>query len=553
MGKKKISRKQALKQMGGLAAGVPFLSSLHSLKKEEATIQKPNSPYSPKHEQPHIILIMTDQQRADALGCAGNPSVITPHIDQLAKEGTLFTQTYSPTPSCTPARSCFLTGMEPWKNGMLGYGRVGRKYKYEMPQMIRNGGYYTFCIGKNHWFPQKTLKGFNGALVDESGRIEQDGFISDYRDWFKLEAPNENPDKTGIGWNSRLAKAFALDEKLHPTHWIGSTATDFIDRYNVDAPLFLKVSFERPHSPYDPPQSVLDRYKDKEVSGPAIGDWEGKIYNYPHTDKKIPTTGSEDAAFGDFGVEQVKDSKKHYYANITFIDDQVGKLVTKLKERGMYENTLICFISDHGDEMGDHYHWRKTFPYQGSVHIPFILKWPKKFDTAFQRGGKIDSPIGLQDILPTFLEASGQKVPEDMDGDSVLDLIRGESQNWRSYIGLEHSSVYFYNNYWSAVTDGKRKYIWHFRTGQEQFFDLEKDPTENHDLIKKISRRNEIKQWKARLVDYLKERGPEFVKEGELVTRKKSMTYSPHYPGAKEDLQSWKKEEKNSFTLEPKA
>src|SRR5699024_10176340 len=149
------------------------------------------------------------QQRADALGSSGNKAIRTPNLDQLAKEGVSFSQTYSPTPSCTPARSALLTGMDPWNNGMLGYGKMARKYKYEMPRMLRAGGYYTFGIGKNHWFPQKSLHGFHGTLVDESGRIEQDGFISEYRDWFKTVAPGQDPDKTGIGWNSRLAKPYA--------------------------------------------------------------------------------------------------------------------------------------------------------------------------------------------------------------------------------------------------------------------------------------------------------------------------------------------------------
>jgi arylsulfatase A-like enzyme len=115
-------------------------------------------------------------------------------------------------------------------------------------------GYYTFGIGKNHWFPQKALHGFHGTFVDESGRIEQDGFVSDYRDWFRLQAPGEYPHKTGLGWNSHLARPYALDERLHPTSWIGQTALDFLDHYQADTPLFLKISFERPHSPYDPPQ-----------------------------------------------------------------------------------------------------------------------------------------------------------------------------------------------------------------------------------------------------------------------------------------------------------
>ncbi len=552
MAKKNTSRRQALKQLSGLAIGSQLLNPLMSFKKDELHISEPDKIKLPvkSHSRPHIIFIMTDQQRADALGCAGNPEVITPNIDQLAEEGALFTQTYSPVPSCTPARSCLLTGMEPWHNGMLGYARVARRYKYEMPRMLREGGYYTFCVGKNHWFPQKSLHGFNGALVDESGRIEQDGYISDYRDWFKLEAPGKDPDVTGLGWNSRLAKPFALDEKLHPTSWIGNTAVDFLDKYNVDAPLFLKVSFERPHSPYDPPQSSLDRYKNIEVSGPAIGDWEGKIYNYPHKNKPIPTTGPPTAPFGNFGEAQVKESKKHYYANITFIDDQVGKLVAKLKERGMYDHSVIVFLSDHGDEMGDHYHWRKTFPYQGSVHIPFVLKWPKNFQTHLDKGSKVSEPVGLQDILPTFLEASGQKVPDDMDGKSVLSLLKGTASGWRKYMGLEHATCYFKNNYWAAVTDGKKKYIWNFATGQEQFFDLENDPQENQELIDDPSRKKEIDAWRNRLADYLKERGPGFVKDGKPVKRSKTMLHSPHYPGTEEDLKYWQREERESFSVE---
>lgn len=555
MSKKNISRKQALRRLGGLAIGSPLAFPLISFGRDHIQLSQRDKGVSPLKvpKQPHIIFIMTDQQRADALGCAGNPAIKTPYIDAIAKEGVRFSQTYSAVPSCTPARSCLLTGMNPWNNGMLGYGRVARKYKYELPRMIREGGYYTYCVGKNHWFPQKSLHGFNGTLVDESGRVEQDGYVSDYRDWFKWKAPGENPDKTGIGWNSRLAKAFALDEKLHPTHWIGEKAVEFLDNYNEDTPLFLKVSFERPHSPYDPPQSCIDRYEGVKIPAPAIGDWVGKIYNYPDTNKPIPTTGPPDAAFGNFGEDTALKARKYYYANISFIDDQVGKIVAKLKERGMYDHTLLCFISDHGDELGDHYHWRKTFPYQGSTHIPFIMRWPDRFKAAIERGSVIDQPVGLQDVLPTFLAASGQKIPDEIDGMNVLELIRGNTSGWRKYIGMEHATCYFKNNYWSAVTDGKAKYIWHFRTGQEQFFDLEKDPHETKDLINTQARKEDVNFWRSNLADYLKERGAGFVKGGKPVKRTETMIYSPHHPKDEEEdpkwLKYWEKEEKESFTM----
>ena len=137
-------------------------------------------------QKPHIILLMADQHRGDAMNCMGNPSVITPNMDALACEGTLFTNGYSSTPSSTPARAGLLSGLSPRHHGMLGYGRVGQQYRYEMPQMLRDLGYYTFGIGKMHWYPQKSLHGFHGTLVDESGHVESDDFISDYRLWFLI-------------------------------------------------------------------------------------------------------------------------------------------------------------------------------------------------------------------------------------------------------------------------------------------------------------------------------------------------------------------------------
>lgn len=470
---------------------------------------------------PNIIFIITDQQRSDALGCAGNTAVISPNIDKLADEGVIFTNGYSSVPSCTPARSGLLTGLSPWHHGMLGYGRVARQYRYEMPRMLREAGYYTFGIGKMHWFPQKALHGFNGTLVDESGRVEQDGFVSDYRDWFKLQAPGEDPDKTGIGWNEHRSGVYQLNEKLHPTYWTGQTAVEFIKNYEQDKPLFLKVSFARPHSPYDPPQRFLDMYKDAKIPEPFIGDWctEFDIDN-----------GGKDAAFGNFGTEHAVDSRRHYYASITFVDEMVGKIIQALKDKGLYENSIICFTSDHGDMMGDHYHWRKTYAYEGSANIPFIVKWPEGIKAGIKRGSKLENPTELRDFLPTFLDAAGADVPDDMDGMSLLQLIKDPGASWRPYIDLEHAATYSQNNYWAALTDGTWKYIWFFRTGEEQLFHLKTDPEEIHELSKDSGFSDELKKWRKHMVEHLSERGEEFVKNGQLVIRKDVMLYSPNFP-----------------------
>ncbi|MCY1722817.1 arylsulfatase [Prolixibacteraceae bacterium Z1-6] len=474
---------------------------------------------SVSQNQPNIIFIMTDQQRADALGCMGNEAVISPNIDKIAAEGVTFVNGYSAVPSCTPARAGLLTGMSPWHHGMLGYGKVARKYKYEMPQMLREGGYYTFGIGKMHWFPQKALHGFNGTLTDESGRAEQDGYLSDYRDWFKLNAPGEDPDKTGIGWNDHGSGVYQLDEKLHPTYWTGKTAVELIENYDLKKPLFLKVSFARPHSPYDPPQRFLDMYKDAKIPEPVIGEWAHYLDG---------VDGGKSAAFGDFGNEHAVESRRHYYANITFIDEMVGAIVQALKDKGMYENSIICFTSDHGDMLGDHHHWRKTYAYEGSSNIPFLLKWPENLAAQLKRGSKLENPTELRDFLPTFLDAAGAEIPEELDGLSLLKLVRNPKANWRPYIDIEHATCYSQENYWCALTDGTWKYIWFFRTGEEQLFNLKNDPGEMTNLTEK--NKSALVKWRRNMVDHLSERGEGFVKNGKLVRREETLLYSPNFP-----------------------
>lgn len=478
----------------------------------------------------HIILIVADQHRGDAMNCMGNPAVVTPNMDALAQDGTLFMNGYSSTPSSTPARAGLLTGLSPWHHGMLGYGRVGEQYRYEMPAMLRELGYFTFGIGKMHWFPQKALHGFHGTLVDESGRVENKDFVSDYRLWFQMQAPGKNPDETGIGWNAHGSGVYALPEALHPTAWTGQMACEMIHNYDKGngEPLFLKVSFARPHSPYDPPRRLMEQYEGRDVPAPAVGEWcKDKAYAAPRDVAKAP----KDAAFGNFGEEYAKESRRHYYANVTFVDEEIGKVVEALKQEGMYDNALICYVSDHGDMLGDHHHWRKTYPYEGSAHVPYIVKWPAS--CGFAKGGKVEAPVELRDLLPTFLEMAGGKVPEDMDGSSLAALMKGDAAGWRKYIDLEHATCYSDDNYWCALTDGKIKYVWRFHTGEEELFDLAKDPQELKNVVKEKKYAAKLRELRGEMVKHLEERGEEFVKDGQLQVLKRTVLYSPLFPDEK--------------------
>jgi len=476
--------------------------------------------------KPNILYLMTDQHRADCLGCAGNRTIKTPNLDSLTADGVRFSNAYTSTPSCTPARAAILTGLSPWHHGMLGYGRVAGQYPFEMPQALRDAGYYLFGIGKMHWYPQKKLRGYHGLLVDESGRAETPGFVSDYRLWFKQQAPDLDPDATGIGWNDHRAKAYALPERLHPTTWTADRAVEFIEKYDRAEPFFLKVSFARPHSPYDPPQRFLDLYNVEDMPAPVVGDW-AKRYA-PHTEPPDPSLWH-----GDLGTRQAQESRRAYYASITFIDEQIGRILATLKKRGLYDNTLILFFADHGDMLGDHHLWRKTYAYESSANIPMILRWPKSLAMDQQRGRTLPQPTELRDVLPTFLDAAGAPIPGNLDGKSLLNLVRGDTKGWRPWIDLEHSMCYD-QDHWNALTDGRFKYIYFAQDGREQLFDLVQDPGELHNLAEKPDSASMLKQWRERMIRHLSERGEEFVSGGKLTLRKKRLLYSSNYPKTSE-------------------
>jgi len=478
----------------------------------------------PAPKRPHILLLVADQYRGDCLGAAGHPCVRTPNLDRLAAEGARFRCAYVSVPSCTPARASLLTGLSPWHNGMLGYGAVAEKYENEMPRMLSEAGYHGVGIGKMHWHPQRALHGFARTLLDESGRAESPDFVSDYRQWFRQEAPDLNPDATGIGWNAYAAKPYALPERLHPTRWTGDRAVEFLRTYDRAEPWFLKVSFARPHSPYDPPERFWKMYGGAAIPKAGVGAWAAR---YACLGQKLPP----DTWRGDLGEEQVSRSRQGYYGSVTFVDEQVGRILDGLRARGWLEDTLILFTADHGDMTGDHHLWRKTYAYEASARIPMLLRWPENLVSA-RRGQVLAQPVELRDVLPTFLDAAGAGADEKrFDGRSLLGLVRGKTEGWREYIDMEHDVCYAKENHWTALTDGRTKYIFHAMTGEQQLFDLEKDPGELQDLAREPEHAARLKLWRGRMVKHLSERGPPFVLDGDLALRSERFLYSPHHPG----------------------
>ncbi|HET6246293.1 MAG TPA: arylsulfatase [Tepidisphaeraceae bacterium] len=471
--------------------------------------------------KPNIVFIMDDQHRGDALGVAGNHAIQTPNLDRLAAEGAYFAKAYASVPSCPPARASILTGLTPWQHGMLGYTEQATRWPYVMPRAMTEAGYQTHAIGKNHFNPWRNPRGYQ-ALEIYDGLPITDG-VDDYGIWLKKTAPGVDEHSTHLGWNDRRAMPWPHRPELHPTAWVGQRAVDFIKGYRSDRPFFLKVSFHRPHSPFDPPAHWWEHYEKVDLPKAAVGDWAEKWFG------SFTPPRSPDAARANLPASDIRETRRGYYAAISFVDEQIGRVVDALQSAGFSDNTLILFVADHGEMAGDHHLWRKTYAYEGSAHIPMLAHWGNEVLTA-KRGQVFMQLTELRDVFPTCLDAAGLTPASPLAGRSLLDLVRGKPDGWRRQLDLEHSTCYWKESPWTALTDGTFKYIFYAYTGNQQLFDLSQDPAEVNDLSDDPAHAATLKQWRQKMVAHLSERGPQWVNDDDLVLRQKPMHRGRNFP-----------------------
>ncbi|MHA0856786.1 arylsulfatase [Paenibacillus sp. CMAA1364] len=472
--------------------------------------------------QPNILFITVDQMRFDCLHYLNHPVIQTPNLDNLARNGVTFGNAYSATPSCVPARASIITGMSQRNHGRVGYqDKIPWNYEHTMPGEFAKAGYHTQCVGKMHVYPTRNLCGFHNIELHDgymhynrnrsnNSALEWWDNTDDYLPWLR-ERVGYDQDIMDLGLDcnaSVVARPWHLEEKYHPTNWAVTKSIDFLRRRDPSKPFFLWTSFVRPHSPLDPPQAFFDLYKDIDLPEPPIGDWAKT--DDPTRKGLNPTTNS-----GIVHDRMRKDALAAYYALITHIDHQIGRLVNSLFEFGVNDNTIILFTSDHGDLMGDHNLYQKRLAYEGSAKVPFILSDPTgKMD--FNKGTMVDEVVEMRDIMPTLLDAASIEIPDSVDGFSLIPLAKGEQTiAWREYIHGEHSYDELSYHY---VTDGKRKYIWYSQTGEEQFFDLEIDPQEKKNLATVDTYSDEISIWRNRVIDELIDREEGYTDGEHLIT-----------------------------------
>ncbi|GAA1484073.1 arylsulfatase [Brachybacterium fresconis] len=470
--------------------------------------------------RPNIILVCVDEMRADAMGVAGNEHIDTPNLDDLARGGYRFTRAYTATPTCVPARVALFTGMSQERHGRYGY-REGISFPDAYPVTLQStlgaAGYQTYGVGKMHVFPDRARCGFDEVLLHDgflhtSRRLSRgpSAAIDDYVEFLRRETgdPRADYQETGIGCNAMTARPWEREERLHPTRWVADESFRFLERRDPSRPFFLYMSFHRPHAPFDPPAWLWKKYRGREIPPRPLGDWVSRF------DEHRRDHGSE-AEFGAQKESTHQQVRAGYYGSIEFIDLQLNRLRETLSDHDLTQDTVIVFVSDHGDMMGDHDMYRKSVGYEGSARIPLVLHVPPRLREGWGAPGEVGTITELRDVMPTLLDLAGVEVPDGVDGQSLRPATAGAAG--REHLHGEHliSSLGRHSMQW--IRSQRHKYLWFSGDGHEQLFDLEDDPQELHDLAGDPAHEAELARHRALLVDALRDREEGFVDGEELV------------------------------------
>ena len=449
--------------------------------------------------QPNMILILTDHWRGDSLGRLGHPVAETPHLDSLSAQGVTFTNAHTPSASCIAARRSLMTGMTPSSCGMLGY-QDGHPWPYEhtLAGELARAGYQTINVGKTHFHPQRLHLGFEELIIP-----------ADYEEWIERETGLVRAKYAhGVHGNSWMARPNHLPETHQEETWLTDQAMDRIEKRDPERPFFLCLSFNGPHPPWCPPQYYFDLFMDKEMPPPVVGEWaqqHAEEASYPL---------DVNAWRGRISPELNHRARAGYYAYLAYIDAQIGRLVEYLGRRRLLRDAFIVFSTDHGEMLGDHNLWRKVQPYDPSARIPFIVKVPGGWTA--RTNVESAALVGLEDVMPTVLDAAGVAIPDTVEGENLLPILLGEGSGARKHYHHEHSPCYAPDNAYQCLTSKECKYVWNPITGAEQLFDRGSDPRELVDLAASAEHADVLAHWRATLARELQGRA-ESLSDGETL------------------------------------
>ncbi len=438
---------------------------------------------------PNVLLICVDHWPGLLLQAAGHEHILSPTLNRLAASGTLFTQAYSTTPTCIPARRGMMTGTCAKTHG----DRVFREYEEmpadlpTMPQIFRDNGYQAYAVGKLHVYPQRDRIGFDEVILNEEGRHHLGGGPDDFELFLKDEGYAGQELTHAMGNNEYVTRPWHLPEYCHPTNWTTREMCRTIQRRDARKPGFWYCSYIAPHQPVTPPKEYLEMYRHLGIDDPVTGDWAKNVDDFPyalkaHRDKFMPLSDKE-----------VHLARQGFYAQCTYIDHQIRLLIGTLREEGLLDDTIIMFTGDHGDMLGNHNLWCKPPMLEWSAKIPMILMPTAEYKHSSHH--QVDERlVCLRDIMPTLLEMCGIDPPKTVEG---ISLVSGKK---RDHLFCEH---YEDERAMRMIRKGSYKLIWYPIGNRFQLFDIEKDPQELNELSASPEYNSVLEELKNLMIEEL--------------------------------------------------
>lgn len=440
-------------------------------------------------KRPNILFIIADDLTTTAVSCYGKVEGTTPHIDRLAAESVRYTYVYCQYPVCGPSRASFLSGYYPNATTTYGYvsGRenIGPDHK-TWPQLFKDNGYYTARVSKIYHMgvPGDIEKGSNGT-DDAASWTER--FNSQGPEWKapgdgELVQGNPDGDLPIKGGNVMTIVKADGNDLVHSDGKTAEKAVDLIKKHKNE-PFFLAVGFVRPHVPFVAPKDYFGPYpfEDMELPPKISGDWDD-----------IPERGINyvTSVNGKMTLEQQKKAVAAYYASVSYMDNQVGKVLNALKNEGLDDNTIVIFTSDHGFHLDEHDFWMKVSLHEESAKVPMIIKVPDK------KPAVCDSFSELIDLYPTTAQLAGLDYSEHLQGKSLLktfdnptysvrDTAFSVSQGGRSF--LLRTDQWAYIQYDEDAGSGT------------ELFDMKSDPQQYTNLVKLPEYESVVENFKKSL------------------------------------------------------
>lgn len=442
----------------------------------------------------NILFIMGDQHRFDCIGAYGNHDLHTPHLDKLAEDGVLYKEHYTTYPVCTPARYSLLSGLYTHQHlGWSNHCTLAEGIE-TYPKVLRENGYHTVAVGKMHATPTYLDMGFNKMILaeqDGEGRYEDDyhrylmeqGLIDkndiiDQRQEFRKKADNKY-------WETCGSMTSNLEEKHHSTTWITDRALEELEEWGRGHNMML-VSYVKPHHPFDPPAPYDTLYDPNQIELlPGYTESVSEV-DYEHGQGYFDHKTLTEA--------KLKQITAHYYGSITHMDHHIGRLIDKLKAKGLYEDTLILYTSDHGEYLGFHHMLLKAnYMYDPLAKVPLIMKYPKG-----AHSGHINEQISCNlDIAPTLLRQAGVNVPLQMKGIDLMNQEVGRPMAICEGLRVDLCEGQLERYYEYMVRSKDYKLIISKNFTHYQFFDLVNDPYELQDVAGEERYQQEIDRHKA--------------------------------------------------------